>query len=215
MVGRLLVSFHWHKILITFALVGFSIIDIIENNPRTVTVYFGGERGKRIRDNYMALTVDSADENGQVKQKFLFPEIKKYTRSYVFKSSDGLLHQTQFTQVALALMELARFHDMKENNLVCNNSTFAGHSLGEFIALAAVGEVFSADEVASIVFYRGLTMQAAVESDENGNSYYSMAAVNPSKISKGMEHLSPGNEYLLIILVKQVSPRKVYTIVSK
>jgi fatty acid synthase subunit beta, fungi type len=36
----------------------------------------------------------------------------------------------------------------------------------------------------SVVFYRGLTMQVAVERDELGRSNYSMCAVNPSRISK-------------------------------
>jgi len=36
----------------------------------------------------------------------------------------------------------------------------------------------------SVVFYRGLTMQVAVERDEQGRSNYSMCAVNPSRISK-------------------------------
>ena len=36
----------------------------------------------------------------------------------------------------------------------------------------------------SVVFYRGLTMQVAVERDESGRSNYAMCAVNPSRISK-------------------------------
>jgi malonyl CoA-acyl carrier protein transacylase len=35
-----------------------------------------------------------------------------------------------------------------------------------------------------VVFYRGLTMQRAVERDEHNRSNYAMCAVNPSRISK-------------------------------
>jgi fatty acid synthase subunit beta len=40
------------------------------------------------------------------------------------------------------------------------------------------------ESLVSVVFYRGLTMQVAVERDEAGRSNYSMCAVNPSRISK-------------------------------
>ena len=40
------------------------------------------------------------------------------------------------------------------------------------------------ESLVSVVFYRGLTMQVAVERDTEGRSNYSMIAVNPSRISK-------------------------------
>ena len=40
------------------------------------------------------------------------------------------------------------------------------------------------ESLVSVVFYRGLTMQVAVERDSEGRSSYSMIAVNPSRISK-------------------------------
>ena len=40
------------------------------------------------------------------------------------------------------------------------------------------------ESLVSVVFYRGLTMQVAVERDEAGRSNYAMCAVNPSRISK-------------------------------
>jgi hypothetical protein len=36
----------------------------------------------------------------------------------------------------------------------------------------------------SVVFYRGLTMQVAVERDAEGRSNYGMCAVNPSRVAK-------------------------------
>lgn len=81
-------------------------------------------------------------------------------------------------------MEKASFEDMKAKGLVPRDSTFAGHSLGEYSALAALADVMPIESLVSVVFYRGLTMQVAVERDESGRSNYSMCAVNPSRINK-------------------------------
>lgn len=81
-------------------------------------------------------------------------------------------------------MEKASFEDMNAKGLVPRDSTFAGHSLGEYSALAALADVLPIESLVSVVFYRGLTMQVAVERDAQGRSNYSMCAVNPSRISK-------------------------------
>ncbi|THC98395.1 hypothetical protein EYZ11_002114 [Aspergillus tanneri] len=163
---------------------GFSITGIVKNNPKDLTVYFGGTRGRAIRENYISLTFDSLSEDGTVASKRVFPDITNSTRSYTFRSTNGLLHETQFTQPALALMEIARFEDMRSKGIVKENSLFAGHSLGEYVALTAMGRIFSIETFAALVFYRGLTMQNAVKGDSNGATEYSMCAVNPSRITK-------------------------------
>ncbi|KAH6982520.1 acyl transferase domain-containing protein [Ilyonectria destructans] len=112
---------------------GFSITNIVKNNPKEHAIHFGGP---------------------------------------------------QVHPACLTLMEKASFEDMKSKGLVPNNSTFAGHSLGEYSALAALAEVMPIESLVSVVFYRGLTMQVAVERDATGRSNYSMCAVNPSRISK-------------------------------
>ena len=81
-------------------------------------------------------------------------------------------------------MEKASFEDMRAKGLVQRDSSFAGHSLGEYSALAALAEVMPIESLVSVVFYRGLTMQVAVERDETGRSNFSMMAVNPSRIGK-------------------------------
>nr|OQO17070.1 Fatty acid synthase subunit beta [Rachicladosporium sp. CCFEE 5018] len=81
-------------------------------------------------------------------------------------------------------MEKAAFEDMRAKGVVQPDSSFAGHSLGEYSALAALAEVMPIESLVSVVFYRGLTMQVAVERDAAGRSNYSMCAVNPSRISK-------------------------------
>lgn len=122
--------------------------------------------------------------DGSTKSEKIFKEIDENTTSYTYRSPTGLLSATQFTQPALTLMEKASFEDMRSRGLVQRDSVFAGHSLGEYSALAALAEVMPIESLVSVVFYRGLTMQVAVERDAEGRSNYSMVAVNPSRISK-------------------------------
>jgi fatty acid synthase subunit beta, fungi type len=130
------------------------------------------------------MTFETVSADGTVKSERIFKEIDESTASYTYRSPTGLLSATQFTQPALTLMEKASFEDMRSKGLVQRDSSFAGHSLGEYSALAALAEVMPIESLVSVVFYRGLTMQVAVERDEAGRSNYSMCAVNPSRISK-------------------------------
>ncbi len=163
---------------------GFSITNIVKNNPKELTIHFGGPRGKAIRENYMSMTFETVNADGSIKSEKIFKEVTEDTTSYTYRSPTGLLSATQFTQPALTLMEKASFEDMLSKGLVQRDSSFAGHSLGEYSALAALAEVMPIESLVSVVFYRGLTMQVAVERDATGRSNYSMCAVNPSRISK-------------------------------
>ncbi|TVY42212.1 Fatty acid synthase subunit beta [Lachnellula occidentalis] len=162
---------------------GFQITNIVRNNPKELTIHFGGPRGKAIRQNYMTMTFETVGSDGSTKSEKIFKEIDERTTSYTYRSPTGLLSATQFTQPALTLMEKASFEDMRSKGLVQRDSSFAGHSLGEYSALAALADVMPIESLVSVVFYRGLTMQVAVERDETGRSNYSMCAVNPSRIS--------------------------------
>ena len=178
---------------------GFAITNIVKNNPKELTIHFGGPRGKAIRQNYMSMTFETVSSDGSIKSEKIFKEIDEDTTSYTYRSPTGLLSATQFTQPALTLMEKASFEDMRAKGLVQRDSTFAGHSLGEYSALAALAEVMPIESLVSVVFYRGLTMQVAVERDETGRSNYSMCAVNPSRISKTF------NEQALQYVVENIS----------
>ncbi|KAJ3106179.1 3-oxoacyl-[acyl-carrier-protein] synthase [Phlyctochytrium bullatum] len=160
---------------------GVSIIEIVKTNPKSLTVHFGGIKGASIRDHYRALTYDIV-ENGEIKSLPLFPGITEDTPSFTFAHPNGLLSATQFTQPALTLMEIANFYDMKVNGLVQQDCPFAGHSLGEYAGLAAVGEVLQVESLVDVVFYRGMTMQVAVPRDAEGRSDYGMCAVNPIRV---------------------------------
>ncbi|KAI8145418.1 fatty acid synthase [Fennellomyces sp. T-0311] len=163
---------------------GFSIIEIVRDNPKEKTVHFGGPRGNAIRQNYMSMTYDVVESDGAIKTLPLFPNIGERTSFYTFRSPNGLLSATQFTQPALTLMEKAAFEDMRAKELIQSNCAFAGHSLGEYSALASVGDVLPIESLVDVVFYRGMTMQSAVQRDAEGRSNYGMAAVNPARVSK-------------------------------
>ncbi|KAI9292989.1 fatty acid synthase [Neoconidiobolus thromboides FSU 785] len=165
---------------------GFSILDIVRNNPKEHTIHFGGSEGKAIRKNYISMTYDKVDEDGTVRTYPIFPQINERSTSFTFISPNGLLSATQFTQPALTLMEKAAFEDMKAKGLIQRGCPFAGHSLGEYAALAAIGKVLHVDAVADLVFYRGMTMQSAVQRDSLGRSNFGMVAVNPSRVSKSL-----------------------------
>ncbi|ALC06626.1 hypothetical protein CDES_11295 [Corynebacterium deserti GIMN1.010] len=125
----------------TRAKLGFSILEIVENNPREVTV--AGE-------------------------KFFHP--------------DGVLYLTQFTQVGMATLGVAQIAEMREAHALNQRAYFAGHSVGEYNALAAYAGVLSLESVLEIVYRRGLTMHRLVDRDENGLSNYGLAALRPNKM---------------------------------
>jgi fatty acid synthase subunit beta len=147
----------------------------------------------------MAMTFESVSADGTIKSEKIFKDVDEKSTSYTYRSPTGLLSATQFTQPALTLMEKAAFEDMRSKGLVQRDSSFAGHSLGEYSALAALADVMPIESLVSVVFYRGLTMQVAVERDETGRSNYSMCAVNPSRISKTF------NEQALQYVVENIS----------
>ena len=134
----------------------------------------------------MALTYGAPAADGTVMTKHMFPTIDKDTDSYTYYAADGLLSATQFTQPALTLMEKAIFEDLRHRGLVSDKSSYAGHSLGEYSALCAMGGVFSVESLVALSFYRGLSMQITVERDSKGWSNYAMCAVDPERVGRGL-----------------------------
>lgn len=167
---------------------GFSILNIVRTNPKEIEIFFGGKTGESMRHNYQQLTqqVQVKDEStGQLvtKRLPLFPQITDSSASFRFRHPDGLLFATQFSQPALVLVELAAFSDLRDKGLVASDSCiFAGHSLGEYAALASVASVLSTESLVDIVFLRGMTMQNAVVRDAAGRSPYAMVAVNTGRV---------------------------------
>lgn len=163
---------------------GFSILHIVRDDPKDVVIHFGGLRGHEVRRRYMEMTYQTTDADGNVQTLPLFPDIDLRTNRYVFSSPTTALALTQFSQVALVVTEKAAFDDLRAKGLVDPSAVFAGHSLGEYSALAAIASVMGISALTDVVFFRGITMQRAVQRDDQNRSKYAMAAVNPSRIGK-------------------------------
>jgi fatty acid synthase subunit beta len=166
---------------------GFSILNIVRTNPKETEIFFGGKNGEMMRSNYQQLTQqvqvrDEATGKLVTKQLPLFPQITDNSSSFTFRHPDGLLFATQFSQPALVLVELAAFSDLRDKGMIPSDCIFAGHSLGEYAALASVASVLSTESLVDIVFLRGMTMQNAVVRDEAGRSPYAMVAVNTGRV---------------------------------
>ncbi|KAJ2452874.1 fatty acid synthase alpha subunit Lsd1 [Coemansia sp. RSA 2336] len=161
---------------------GFSILDIIRHNPKQYTVHFGGTRGAQVRKNYMLFTrrVDTPEGPKAVP---LFPEVTPTARSYTFRSPTGLLNATQFAQPAIMLFDVAVTSEMRARGVFVEDALLAGHSLGEYGALAAF-KMMTLEDIIDITFIRGMTMQSTVERDAQHNSAFAMVAVNPSRVGR-------------------------------
>ena len=180
---------------------GFAISTVVRDDPKEMTVQFGGQSGRRIRANYLAILNEAAqgEHAACVRASHMFQALSApRCPSYTFRSELGLLSATQFTQPALTLSEAARFADLQARGVVPTGPgsggggggvRFAGHSLGEYGALAALGGgLMPVEKLAAITFVRGLTMQLAVARDAaSGRSAFSMCAVNPSKVGRGFD----------------------------
>ncbi|OJD32194.1 fatty acid synthase beta subunit dehydratase [Diplodia corticola] len=167
---------------------GWSMLDIVKTNPKTLTVHFRGPRGRRIRDNYRALTVEKTLSDGSTAETPILPGLTDQSQSYTFSDPRGLLFSTQFAQPAIVLLECAAFEDMRAKGLVQDEGAiFAGHSLGEYGALVAVAGLLSVEQAVETMFYRGLTMQLALERNEDGTSDYGMVAVSPARVAPGFD----------------------------
>ncbi|KAJ2732821.1 fatty acid synthase alpha subunit Lsd1 [Coemansia sp. BCRC 34962] len=164
---------------------GVSLLDIVRTNPKEHTVHFGSKTGEELQRNYMSLTKSCSGDKGEAVP--LFPEITLDSSSYTHRSPTGLLNSTQFTQVILVTFAMAAVADMRANSLIQKDAVFAGHSLGEYAALASISGMFTLEDVLDICFYRGLLMQSAVERDAQGRSQYGMVAVDPSRLGHGMD----------------------------
>ncbi|WP_026196361.1 type I polyketide synthase [Corynebacterium lubricantis] len=99
-----------------------------------------------------------------------------------FKHPQGVLHLTQFTQVALAVVAYAQTERLREGNALAEGSMYAGHSLGEYTALASLANIFDLESVIDVVYSRGSAMGTLVPRDADGNSEYGMGALRPNMI---------------------------------
>ncbi|GAB3135764.1 type I polyketide synthase [Tsukamurella serpentis] len=96
----------------------------------------------------------------------------------VYSHPDGVLYLTEFTQVAMATVACAQLAELTEAGARVDAPIIAGHSVGEYNALASAG-VLPLGTILETVFHRGRIMQGLVPRDEQGRSPYAMAAIRP------------------------------------
>ncbi|KAJ1828976.1 fatty acid synthase alpha subunit Lsd1 [Coemansia sp. RSA 2599] len=180
---------------------GFSLLDIMWNNPKQLTVHFGGKQGAKVRNQYMRFRNRVTDpQTGETRVVPLFPEITAASRSYTFSSATGLLHCTQFAQPAIMVFDIAMLSDMRAHGLVQKNSLIGGHSLGEYGSLTAFG-IISPEDITEITFIRGMTMQSTVSRDAEHRSEFAMVAANPTRVSSSFTDAS------LAFVIEAISER--------
>ena len=91
----------------------------------------------------------------------------------------GVLFRTEFTQPALVALAAAQFAELRAEGALGDDVTAAGHSVGEFSALHALGAL-SLEDALTLVHRRGDAMQAHVPRDADGTSPYRLAVVDPA-----------------------------------
>lgn len=110
--------------------------------------------------------------------------------SEAHRHPDGVLHLTQFTQVALAVVAYAQTERLRAAGALADDAMYAGHSLGEYTALASLGNIFDLEAVIDIVYSRGSSMGSLVPRDTDGNSDYGMGALRPNMIGVGDDEVA-------------------------
>lgn len=91
----------------------------------------------------------------------------------------GVLHLTQLTQVAMAVLSLAQIAELREAGLLQDDAVVCGHSVGEYNALGSLDGVLPMEVVVRTVYERGLAMHRLVPRDEAGESGYRMGVIRP------------------------------------
>ena len=130
---------------------------------------------------------DRADEHTRKALGFSILAVVRDNPTYLkargveHRHPDGVLHLTQFTQVAMAVLGVAQVAELRESGAYVEGATLAGHSVGEYNALAAVAGVLPLEAVLEVVFQRGSAMHELVPRDAYGRSNYRMAAIRPSQ----------------------------------
>lgn len=165
--------------------IGWSILDIVRNNPKVLTIHFGGRNGRRIRQKYLDITTEVVLADGKRVQKPVFAGLTSTSASYTFIHPRGLLYSTQFAQPAILLFEAAAFAELRAKGFVSQGALYAGHSLGEYGALSALSRSIPTGALVELAFYRGSVMQASVSRDDQGATTYGMVAMNPKRVGQG------------------------------
>lgn len=145
---------------------GVPLQDIIQENPKKVMV----------RDEALQSQIVCARSC-----KDILNTMESEPRNCAITHPDGVMSYTYFTQpcvLATQLTSLQQLHSSSSTPPLSSASFIAGHSLGEFTALAALG-VFTPEVAVDLTFKRGLLMEDACKGVNRGN--WKMYACNPAR----------------------------------
>ena len=92
---------------------GFSIVEIVKNNPKEKTIHFDVIKKQAIRARFMEMAYDTMDKDGVVRTLPLFGDINVRTQRYTFSHHTSLLFVTQFTQTSLRKRPLLKMCSRK------------------------------------------------------------------------------------------------------
>ncbi|PKQ14601.1 MAG: 3-oxoacyl-ACP synthase, partial [Actinobacteria bacterium HGW-Actinobacteria-8] len=129
----------------TRAHLGFSILRVVRENPREITI-----QGEHLTH------------------------------------AKGVIHLTQLTQVAMAVLAYAQVAELAEQGVYVEDAVFCGHSVGEYNALSAAAQVLPLEAVVAIVYQRGRVMHGLVPRDAHGDSGFRMGVIRPHYA--GLDH---------------------------
>lgn len=100
---------------------------------------------------------------------------------------EGVLNLTQFTQVAMATFAAAQVAELRAEGAFDETAVLAGHSIGEYNALAAIGGVLRFEATLGLVWARGTAMHHLVPRDDKGESKFRLGVIRPHLAGLGAD----------------------------
>ncbi|KAF5337956.1 hypothetical protein D9757_014846 [Collybiopsis confluens] len=136
--------------------------EIVKDNPRRNDP-LRWYQGQAIRQRYMDMSYDAMDKDA------IHP--------------NGLSFATQFAQIALVVTEKAAFEDMRSKGFVQNDCAFAGHSLGEYSALASIADVLA---ISALSMSSSIVI---VNFNVEGQQMFVLESLSPSNLTNVLNYL--------------------------
>ena len=142
---------------------------------------------------FIGMSKDFYDQYSEVKETYQLIEdtTKIKIKEIIFENPSDLLHQTQYTQLAIFCASISIYNVLisNYNSRDLNINFMLGHSLGEYTALCA-SKILSIKDTAFLLKKRGELMQNAYEPNKSGmaaiigfDSNYVESEINSNKLN--------------------------------
>ncbi|ORC92115.1 acyl transferase-like protein [Trypanosoma theileri] len=170
---------------------GISLQEVITENPQRIHVYSDALDVKKILQQSCFEERNSAES---------------MERKKLISHPHGVMSLTYLTQPCMLAAQMMALEYLKVTRgySVESAAVIAGHSLGEFSALCAIG-VFSPEVAVDLVYKRGVLMEDALEQFSMNRENYVMYACHPGKAKLDDEDLDIAVDkfHVLVELVAQ------------